>query len=272
VPEALARRARSAWAAARIAADRQTAVRLRELGSVREHGMDDPEPVELRLRPLGGEAVAVRPGTADVDTVWAAFVRGPHRPPRAAFAGDRPPRLIFDLGCNIGLTMADLAVRFPEARIVGVELDLANVELARRNLAPWSSRCRVVHAAVWPEDGEVWYHKWAGGTSGYKVAAAERQVEREGPVVPALSLSTLLEREAPPGELVDYLKVDVEGAERELLRAGGGWAARVRAMKVEVHDPYTVDECLADVGALGFTASRGRGHPPCVVGLRDLAV
>ncbi|MEA2374664.1 MAG: hypothetical protein QOD53_1127 [Thermoleophilaceae bacterium] len=220
----------------------------------------------LRLKALGGPPVEVRPGTADVDTVWAAFVRGHHRPPAAVTRAE--PRRIWDLGCNIGLTMADLAVRFPEAEIVGVELDEGNVELARRNLAAWGSRCRVIHAAAWPEDGEVWFHAWAGATSGYTVAAPERQPKREGPVVPALSLDSLLAREGGSPPRVDYLKMDVEGAERLLLRESTGWAESVGSIKVEIHEPYTVDGALADVSALGFAASRDRRHPACVVGVR----
>lgn len=206
----------------------------------------------------------VRPATADVDTLWAAFVRGHQRPPASVAA----PRLIWDLGCNIGLTMADLAVRFPGARIVGLELDEGNVELARRNLEPWAERCRVIHAAAWPDDGEVWYHAWAGGTSGYTVAAPERQAAPEGPSARALSLSTLLAEEGGQAGFVDYVKMDVEGAERHLLRQNLAWAPAVGTIKVEVHAPYTVDECLADLRALGFEAERDPRHPHGVVGTR----
>ena len=43
--------------------------------------------------------------------------------------------------------------------------------------------------------------------------------------------------------MVDYAKIDIEGAERELLRDNAGWAERVRTVNVEVHEPYTVEEC-----------------------------
>ena len=99
------------------------------------------------------------------------------------------------------------------------------------------------------------------------MAVAERQADREGPVVPALSLNSLLAREGGERRWVDYVKVDVEGAEAHLLRENTGWADRVGALKVEVHDPYTVDECLADVRSLGFAASRDTRHPACVVGV-----
>jgi hypothetical protein len=64
--------------------------------------------------------------------------------------------------------MADFAVRYPGARVVGVELDDVNARLARRNVGPRVDRCLVVNAAAWPADGDAWYFPWAGGTAAYR--------------------------------------------------------------------------------------------------------
>jgi hypothetical protein len=70
--------------------------------------------------------------------------------------------------------------------------------------------------------------------------------------------------------------MDIEGAERDVLRDAGAWVEGVRSIKAEVHGSYTVDECMADLNRLGFSThpeaqhwwppSRGR---PCVVGIRN---
>jgi FkbM family methyltransferase len=168
--------------------------------------------------------------------------------------------MIWDLGANIGLTMAHFAYRFPHARIVGVELDARNVALARENIAGWADRCVLIHAAAWSSDGEVRYHGWPGGTSTYMVTAAA-----EGTPVRAVSLATLLREYGGP---VDYLKVDVEGAERELLRDGTAWAGEVRCVKVELHGDYGVDECQADLRRLGYTTRPDPHHWACVIGVQ----
>jgi FkbM family methyltransferase len=210
----------------------------------------------LRLRPLGGREVRVRPGTSDLATVWDTFAGGYHLPPPEL----ADPRTIWDLGANIGLTMAHFACRFPDARLLGVELDEANVALARRNVAAWADRCEVIHAAVWPGDGEVHYRGWPGGTSNYQVTGVA-----EGTPVRAVSLATLMRAHGGP---VDYLKVDVEGAERELLRNGAGWSDEVRCVKVELHGDYSVDDCQADLRCLGYQTRPDAKHWACVVGLR----
>ncbi len=202
----------------------------------------------------------MRPSTSDADTVWGVFARRYHLPP--AEIGD--PRLILDLGANIGLTMADFAVRYPRARVVGVELDDVNAELARRNVAGWAERCLVEHAAVWPDDGEAWYDPWPGGTATYRaVGDAANGATR----VRAVSLASLVSEHARDGP-VDFVKVDVEGGEQELLRDGSGWASRVRAIKVELHGSYTRDACQADLERLGFVPRVDPRHWACVEGVR----
>lgn len=235
-------------------------VRLRQAG---EHTSEGETEVELHIAQLSGRPIVVREGTADVDTVWDVFIHHYHRPP--ARVQRRGVELIWDLGANIGLTMADLAVEFPDARVVGVELDAANAALARRNFEPWDERTELIEAAAWPEDGETWYHRWPGGTSGYHAHPPTPGEEPQGPVVPTLSLDTLLARTGGP---VSYVKMDVEGAERELLSRNTAWAAEVQSINVEVHGDYKPGDCVRDLERLGFRARRSRRHRAAVVGVR----
>lgn len=244
---------RLAYVGTRVTSDRRSLRTFARLARARDQA---GAPARLRLRPLGGHEVLVRPGTSDVGTVWGTFARQYHLPPPELGV----PDTIWDLGANIGLTMAHFAHLFPRARVLGVELDQDNVGLADRNTAAWGDRCEIIHAAVWASDGEVRYRGWAGGTSNYHVTGAG-----EGTPVRAVSLAGLIREHARP---VDYLKVDVEGAERELLRDGAGWAEDVRCLKVELHGDYEVEECEADLRRLGFEAWRDPNHWACVVGLR----
>jgi FkbM family methyltransferase len=237
-----------------VTADLRSLRTWARLSAIEVHEGSGGRAVRVRLRPLGGQSIALRPSTSDADTVWGTFARRYHLPPPELDG----IRTIWDLGANIGLTMADLAERHPGARVLGVELDADNADLARLNTAPWGERCEVVHAAVWPEDGEVRYERWAGGTASYR---AEGGPDR----APAVSLDTLLREHGGP---VDYLKVDVEGAERRLLRERAAWAHSVRCLKVEVHDPYTVEECERDLRALGFETEVDPRHWACVIGRR----
>jgi tRNA1(Val) A37 N6-methylase TrmN6 len=62
----------------------------------------------------------------------------------ADFAAAGRPRRILDLGCGNGVVGLALALRFPAAEIVGVELQPAMAELARRNAELNGARLEVV--------------------------------------------------------------------------------------------------------------------------------
>jgi Methyltransferase FkbM domain len=69
----------------------------------------------------------------------------------------------------------------------------------------------------------------------------------------AYSLNTIFEqhfRDCP----VDYVKMDIEGAERTVLKHNTDWVTKVKAISVEVHSPYVPSECRDDLKALGFEA------------------
>lgn len=198
---------------------------------------------------------AVRPGTSDVLVLRDTFIGKFHLPPFE-------PAVILDLGSHIGTTIAHFAYLYPKARIYGVEMDAENFALCRRNIAPWSERCQILHAAVAASDGESSYdpnigiHHW-----GYRIGEGSQPVETQ-------SIDNLFAR----FELnrVDYLKMDIEGTEADLLQAGGKWTRRVRTLKVETHKPYTPADAIEDLEALGFVCKPDVRHKACVLGERNL--
>jgi hypothetical protein len=84
--------------------------------------------VPVRLRALDGRPLSSRPGSDDPWVLREVFTYRDVLPPKEV----RWPKLIFDLGADIGASMALLAETFPEARVVGVEPDPENVALCRR--------------------------------------------------------------------------------------------------------------------------------------------
>ena len=146
-----------------------------------------------------------------------------------------PPRFIVDAGANIGLISAFLATRFPEARIVALEIDPGNFEALRRNARPYP-RVTPVHAGLWslattltianPDSGE-----WA-----YRAKEQPEEGEhRSDQSVPALTVADLM-RQFDARE-VDVLKVDIEGGELEVFGpAAEEWVDRVGLIAVELHE------------------------------------
>lgn len=214
--------------------------------------------VRVNVRQLGGMSIVMRPGTTDARVALDTFVSRYHWFPEDL----AQPKIVWDLGANVGYTMAQFAHMLPHCTVVGVELDHENAELARLNTRPWQSRCTVIWGAVWPTECEVRYRRYKGREAGYRVEAGGLIA------VPTHSLDMLLRRTGPP----DYVKMDIEGAEELVLTRNTAWAAHVGCISVECHPPYTADSCQRDLAALGFqtiVAHCDRRARDCVIACRQ---
>jgi len=243
----------------RLTGSLSSARRLAELERLSSYG-DAVAPTVHRLRVQAlGCSVGVRQGTKDYCAVRDTFAGRYHLPPAGI-----TPETILDLGANIGMTMAHLAVLYPRARIIGVELDADNAALCRENVRPWADRCKLVEGAAWSADGEVMYERRRGCEQGFHVTR-----QHGNATAPAISLNTLLGRHG--WDRVDFVKMDIEGAEQQVLRRATEWAERVRSIKVEVHGAYTMNDCAGDLRALGFDTRFDDRHWAAVIGQRPLS-
>jgi FkbM family methyltransferase len=252
----------------RLVADWRSFREFRRLENPPRRLLESGDTVRVRFRQLGGVTVHLRPQTEDDGLARDVFFRSHHLPPRSMDASK--VRIIWDLGANIGLTMVHMAVLFPRAHIVGVELDGDNAALCRENVSSWPDRCEVVHAGVWIADGTVGYERPAGRAQSFHIAdGAPAASQAPVPNAPAISLNSLLRQNGEGAtDHVDYVKMDIEGAERLVLKQNTEWAAHVRSIKVEVHRGYGVDECIEDLARLGFRAEPIANHRAGVTGIR----
>jgi FkbM family methyltransferase len=227
----------------------------------REHLEKAPE-VPFTIKLANSHPLFCRPGTTDAVVLWDTFRDQFHLPPDEI----KHPEVILDLGANVGFTAVDFAVRYPKAKVIAVEMDAENARLALRNTAPWQDRCILVNAAVWVADGEIRY----GGEEewGFHILASEPHNEGGAgqKTASARSISSLL-REFNIQQ-VDYLKMDIEGAEDEVLKNSGPWIDKVRSMKVEIHARDSYAFCEQILCRAGFHCFRDKRHDNCIVAVR----
>jgi FkbM family methyltransferase len=241
----------------RLASGPRSVHRLRHLALA---DGDRRPPVTIRVRPLDGAPIALRPGTSDLSALHDTFDGRYHLPP--VELGDAPR--ILDLGANIGLTAADFAATHPAARIVAVEMDAANAKLARENTRRWEDRVEVLNRAVWSEPREITYVGSAGDEYGFHIPGADARPGEITHTVATITLDELVGQHGP----VDFVKMDIEGAEQEVLSRNTTWTRDVRVIQVEVHGDYTTDDCVRDLEALGFTTIVDDHHFAAVHGVR----
>ncbi len=218
-------------------------------------------PQSVRVRSWEGRAVHLRPGSMDAVTLWDVVRNRFHLPPQPVPCGT-----IVSLGANAGYATTDFACRYPQARILAVEMDADNARMCERNTNFAAGRVTVVNAAIWSSDGTVDY----GGQDVHDLrvsslgddgtAAAPSRRAR------AISIDTLFAEHHV--QSVDFLKMDIEGAEAEVFAGKTGWLQKVRAILVEIHPPATPAMCQAALERAGFRVSHHHLDHEAVFGIR----
>jgi len=184
------------------------------------------------LRPVGRNVV-LRSGTSDLSCLKQVFLAQEYRTPYAV-----EPKLIIDAGANIGMATLFFANEYPKARIVAIEPEASNFGMLKRNCAGLTN-VDLVHAALWPSEEKVVIQDATAEKWAFSVAAATNSNGSE--MVKAVTIPGLLNQLG--AEHIDILKLDIEGAERELFaREAGAWLEKVGLIMIELHD-YLVAGC-----------------------------
>ncbi len=207
------------------------------------------------MKALGGRELYVRPGTSDLRNAGYYYRGDLFLPPPEVAGGDL--QRIVELGSNMGAALTALAVRYPNATLVGVEPDPGNAALAARNVAAFGDRCKVVEAGIWDADADLVVDRDTRyGEHGFTVRPRNDEDPPGLPGIRALSIDSVLGQHLPGDEQVDYMHMTIEGTEPRVLAGGGGWPGRVRSLRVEAHPEldYPAAACIADLEALGYRA------------------
>jgi FkbM family methyltransferase len=192
----------------------------------RVHGRS-ARPIPVRLPELA-HSLWLRPGSSDAATFDEVFVAREYDLPLSDFS----PRHILDLGANVGYASVLFATRWPQASLLAVEPEAQNVTMLKRNTGPYR-QINTLHAAVWARPAEVTVANPEDDANAFRMVESPGA---GGAKVAAFTIPQLMERLGC--EQVDLLKMDVEGAEAEILRDASGWIGRVNVLVVELHDRF----------------------------------
>ena len=153
----------------------------------------------------------------------------------------RPTQNIIDVGGNIGIASVYYALKFPDAQIVTIEPEKDNFYLMQKHIQHYPN-ITPIRGAVWDKNTELCITNRSeavrrdGLKNAGKFRVGEESVENEEKI-PAYTIDTLIEKYDM--DMVDNLKMDVEGAEREIFSGDfEKWLPKVRILALEHHDFY----------------------------------
>lgn len=199
---------------------------VRDASSAKKQG----RPAEREVRHgLASHPFVVRLPSSDVDVFKQVFVDTEYR-----FDSVENPRVIIDAGANIGLTSVYYASCYPECRILAIEPERSNFGLLSRNVALYPNVIPI-HAALASEPGRVVIDDPDQGAWSFRTRSAQH-ADPGSQRVDAVTIGQLMDEHGI--ERIDLLKMDIEGAEMDVMRHASAWIDRVDAMVIELHERF----------------------------------
>jgi FkbM family methyltransferase len=190
--------------------------------------------VTISVKRLQHPLTARTKGSSDLDVFDEIFVKG-----ELGFLSrlkrQPSPRLVIDLGANVGCASAVFLNVFPDSFVLAVEPDPQNAAMCRSNLSPYKDRVHVVEGAVWYKSTPLVLSRGTFG-DGREWATEVREAQPgEHSDVVGLDMQSIL-RLCPAHTDIDLLKIDIEGSETTLFCADADeWLHCVRNICIEVH-------------------------------------
>ncbi len=142
------------------------------------------------------------------------------------FETDAKQPVIYDCGANVGLASLFFANKFPNAKILAFEADKKISEIARNNLDSNNiNNAEVINKAVWINEEQLNFSSEGADGGSLMNNSANKQL------VQAIRLRDWLEKE----NQVDMLKMDIEGAESEVMLDCENSLGHVQHVFLEYH-------------------------------------
>ena len=145
-------------------------------------------------------------------------------------AQDDTPYII-DCGSYIGTSILFFKTQYPNAKILAFEPDNSNFELLNNNIKNWDLKdIEIQNAAIWIDNLGVNFI--ADGNMASKIDESNNTAHNENQKTKSVRLKDLLT------EKIDFLKIDIEGAEYEVLVDCESKLSFVENLFIEYHGNY----------------------------------
>jgi len=176
--------------------------------------------------PQSKTTLVLRANTSDLQTFEQVFLSNMYD-----IAASISPKLIVDGGANVGCTSVLFANKYPSAQIVAVEPEKTNFEVLRKNTYSYGNISRI-RSGIWNKKTTLQIENPQDGKWEFRV----RESETQDGSFEAVTIDDILG--SSDAEFIDILKLDIEGAEKEVFADSKNWLSKVRVLIVELHDRF----------------------------------
>jgi FkbM family methyltransferase len=154
--------------------------------------------------------------------------------------------IIIDCGANIGLSVLYFKMLAPKASVIAIEADPDVAEILKKNLEINNCQAEIVTKAVWTTNNEILSFGKAGADAGSLFSTANVTL------VETIRLKDIIEKYSE----IELLKIDIEGAEIDVIKDCKTVLFKVKKVFIEFHSfpdkPQQLEDILSIMVDQGF--------------------
>ncbi|WP_223212131.1 FkbM family methyltransferase [Thiolapillus brandeum] len=135
-----------------------------------------------------------------------------------------------DAGAHIGMSAVFFASKYPKARVIAIEPEPTNYQVLHRNAQEYTN-ISTIQAGLWSRKAHLCIEDSNVDTWSFRVVE-----DPSGKGIPAIGIQDVMSEYGV--EQIDVLKMDIEGAEVEVLNNASPWFDGVKNLFIELHDRF----------------------------------
>lgn len=145
--------------------------------------------------------------------------------------------VVYDCGANVGMSCLYFSTKYPTAKIKAFEADPNIEKILSENLNQnHVGNVEVIGKAVWIDNNSI--ELSLEGADGATIYSKTNLI-----MVPSVRLKDIIEKES----IIDMLKIDIEGAEYEVLKDCSGSLNNVENIFIEYHSYINSNQNLSEI-------------------------
>ena len=154
-----------------------------------------------------------------------------------AFSVKEEPNYIIDAGANIGMTSIYFANKYKNAKIIAIEPEEENYELLKTNTKNYPNVI-AVKAALWNTSGEISLFDTGLESTGFMVETNASAIKLGTKNMKHLTQAITVDEIMRDYKIdsIDIIKIDIEGAEKEVFESCNNWIDKTKCVIVELHE------------------------------------
>ncbi len=146
----------------------------------------------------------------------------------------KKPKVILDAGANIGFSAIYFANQFTDAKIYAIEPETANLEVLKKNIRRYRN-IQSVEGALWLENTMINIKHPNSDASAFQVENSSNK-KKNAQQVRGITIDNFMKEFDL--DFIDILKIDIEGAEKEVFEDPSLWINRIGVIIIELHDRF----------------------------------